>query len=104
MTAPTGNEFAVVTGASSGIGYELARQFAEHGWDLLLAAEDEGIEQAAVDLRRDGKNQVQAVRVDLATYDGVEELYRAIRATGRPVRSEERRVGKECRSRWSPYH
>ena len=22
----------------------------------------------------------------------------------RPVRSEERRVGKECRSRWSPYH
>src|SRR5258706_1059205 len=25
-------------------------------------------------------------------------------ATGRPLRSEERRVGKECRSRWSPYH
>jgi uncharacterized protein len=85
MTAPTGNDFAVVTGASSGIGYELARQFAEHGWDLLIAAEDEEIEQAATDLRRDGQNQVQAVRVDLATYDGVEELYRAIRATGRPV-------------------
>ena len=85
MTAPTGNEFAVVTGASSGIGYELARQFAEHGWDLLVAAEDEDIEQAATDLRRDGKNQVHAVRVDLATYDGVEELYRAIRETGRPV-------------------
>ena len=85
MTAPTGNDFAVVTGASSGIGYELARQFAEHGWDLLIAAEDEGIEQAAMDLRRDGKNRVDAVRVDLATHDGVEELYRAIRATGRPV-------------------
>ena len=85
MTAPTGNDFAVITGASSGIGYELARQFAEHGWDLLVAAEDEEIEQAATDLRRDGQNQVQAVRVDLATYDGVEELYRAIRATGRPV-------------------
>jgi len=40
MTEPTGNEFAVVTGASSGIGYELARQFAEHGYDLLIAAED----------------------------------------------------------------
>jgi len=25
-------------------------------------------------------------------------------ALGTPVRSEERRVGKECRSRWSPYH
>jgi short-subunit dehydrogenase len=85
MTAPTGNDFAVVTGASSGIGYELARKFAENGWDLLIAAEDEGIDQAAIDLRRDGKNQVHAVRVDLATYDGVEELYRAIRETGRPV-------------------
>jgi short-subunit dehydrogenase len=85
MTAPTGNEFAVVTGASSGIGYELARQFAEHGYDVLIAAEDEGIEQAAADLRRDGQNQIHAVRADLATYDGVEELYRAIRETGRPV-------------------
>ena len=25
-------------------------------------------------------------------------------AVGNKVRSEERRVGKECRSRWSPYH
>ena len=25
-------------------------------------------------------------------------------ADGRAIRSEERRVGKECRSRWSPYH
>ncbi|MEV4642462.1 SDR family NAD(P)-dependent oxidoreductase [Actinoplanes sp. NPDC049548] len=85
MTTPTGREFAVVTGASSGIGYELARQFAEHGYDLLVTAEDEGIEQAAVDLRRDGQNEVTAVRADLATYDGVEELYERIRATGRPI-------------------
>src|SRR4051812_23655640 len=79
------NEFAVVTGASSGIGFELARQFAEHGYDLLIAAEDEAIEQAAADLRRDGRNQVTAVRADLATYDGVEQLYAAILQTGRDV-------------------
>jgi short-subunit dehydrogenase len=85
MTEPTGNEFAVVTGASSGIGYELARQFAEHGYDLLIAAEDAGIEATAADLRRDGQNQVVAVRADLATYEGVERLYAAIRETGRPV-------------------
>ena len=84
-TTPTGNEFAVVTGASSGIGYELARQFAEHGYDLLIAAEDEGIDEAATVLRRDGQNQVTAVRTDLATFDGVETLYAEIRATGRPV-------------------
>ncbi|MEV6492221.1 SDR family NAD(P)-dependent oxidoreductase [Actinoplanes sp. NPDC051633] len=85
MTTPTGNPFAVVTGASSGIGFELAKQFAEHGYDLLITAEDDGIEQAAADFRRDGQNQVLAVRADLATYDGVEALYAAILETGRPV-------------------
>jgi short-subunit dehydrogenase len=75
----------VVTGASSGIGYELAREFAEHGFDVLVAAEDPGIDTAAAGLTRDGGGTVQAVRVDLATYDGVEALYRTIAATGRPV-------------------
>ena len=82
---PTGRPFAVVTGASSGIGYELARQFAEHGYDLLVTAEDPGIHDAAAGLRRDGENTVQAVQVDLARYEGVEELYQAIETTGRPV-------------------
>jgi uncharacterized protein len=84
MTTPT-NEFAVVTGASSGIGFELARQFAEHGFDLLIAAEDDAIQQTAADLRRDGQNQVTAVQTDLATYEGVEKLYAAILETGRDV-------------------
>src|SRR4051812_38027529 len=79
------NAFAVVTGASSGIGFELARQFAEHGFDLLVAAEDDAIEQAAAALRRDGSNQVTAVRADLATFEGVERLYAAILESGRPV-------------------
>jgi short-subunit dehydrogenase len=85
MTGPTGREFAVVTGASSGIGYELAKQFVENGYDVLIAAEDSGIDQAAADLRRDGQNQVIAVRADLATFDGVEEVYAAILESGRPV-------------------
>jgi uncharacterized protein len=77
MTRP----FAVVTGASSGIGYELARQFSENGFDVLAAAEDAGIETAAAEIAA----TVTPIRVDLATYEGVEELYRAIAATGRPV-------------------
>jgi short-subunit dehydrogenase len=85
MTTTSGNEFAVITGASSGIGFELARQFAQHGYDLLVVAEDEAIERTAADLRRDGANQVLPVRVDLATYDGVEQLCAAILESGRDV-------------------
>src|SRR3712207_9395693 len=36
---------------------------------------------------------------------GAHRLYTDIKVSwGKHVRSEERRVGKECRSRWSPYH
>jgi short-subunit dehydrogenase len=73
---------ALITGASSGIGLELARQFAEHGYDLIVAAENDEIMTAAQELRRLG-TEVEAVQVDLSTYDGVEELWRAV--AGREV-------------------
>ena len=76
---------AVVTGASSGIGRELARQFAEHGYDLVVAGEDKELADAAAELRSSTEAQVTEVQVDLADYEGVEELWRAIGATGRPV-------------------
>ncbi|RZQ60210.1 SDR family NAD(P)-dependent oxidoreductase [Amycolatopsis suaedae] len=77
---------AVVTGASSGIGLELAATFARNGFDLLIAAEDEGIEVAADGLRGAGV-AVRAVRADLAGYDGVEHLVEEVTAAGRPVDS-----------------
>jgi short-subunit dehydrogenase len=80
----TSTQFAVVTGASSGIGLELAKQFARHGFDLLIAAEDAGIDVAAEELRALGA-QVDSARVNLATYDGVEALYSRVRASARPV-------------------
>ncbi len=76
--------FAVVTGASSGIGRALAQQFADHGFDLLIAAEDADIEKAAAELRTSGR-QVEPVQVDLATTGGVEELFDRIVGAGRPV-------------------
>src|SRR4051812_38145479 len=57
---------ALVTGASSGIGLELAKQFAAHGFDLIIAAEDADIETVAGGIRASGV-EVEAVRVDLAT-------------------------------------
>ncbi|MET9800976.1 SDR family NAD(P)-dependent oxidoreductase [Streptomyces sp. NPDC006368] len=75
---------AVVTGASSGIGRELAGTFADHGFDLIVCAEDAALADAARELRGRGAD-VTAVRADLATYDGVEQLYAAVAATRRPV-------------------
>jgi uncharacterized protein len=84
MSNASTRQFAVVTGASSGIGYELARQFAQNGFDVLIAAEDAGIHTVVPDFQADGA-QVTPVQVDLATADGVETLYSAIKASGRPV-------------------
>jgi short-subunit dehydrogenase len=74
--------FAIVTGASSGIGFELARLCAQNGYDLLIAADEPSIEQAAQSLRTLGA-QVDFVQVDLATLEGVDMLY--ARAQSRPV-------------------
>ncbi|MDV6287420.1 SDR family NAD(P)-dependent oxidoreductase [Streptomyces rochei] len=72
-----GRPLALITGASSGIGYELARLFAEHGHDLVVNAEDERLEHAARRLRETGV-EVRAVRADLRTADGVDRLVAAL--------------------------
>lgn len=81
---PTARPLAVVTGASTGIGRELAHVLNGHGYDLLVNADEAELEHAADELRNMGA-VVQTVRADLATYDGAEQLYAAVRATGRPV-------------------
>ena len=75
---------AVVTGASSGIGYELAKQFAQNGFDLLITATGPSIRESAQALELLGAS-VATVEADLATYDGVEKLYNSIKSNGRPV-------------------
>ena len=75
---------ALVTGASSGIGLELARQFASGGHDLVLVAEDDGLLTAAAELQAAGA-QVQPVQADLRTAQGVQDVWSAVRAGGRPL-------------------
>jgi short-subunit dehydrogenase len=75
---------AAVTGASSGIGLELAKLFAQNGYDLIVAAEDAELAAAARAVEELGAG-VEAVQVDLATPAGVEELYGRIVAAGRPL-------------------
>jgi len=81
MTKNNG-KLAVVTGASTGIGHELAKCCAEDGFDLLIAANEPEIHQAAEEFKKLGV-QVDAVEADLATTEGVDTLYSA--TNGRPV-------------------
>jgi uncharacterized protein len=71
-------KFAVVTGASTGIGLELARECAKHKFDLLIAANEAEINRAANELRREGGN-VETLQADLATIKGVDKLYEKIK-------------------------
>jgi uncharacterized protein len=80
--AETSRPLAIVTGASAGIGYERAKRCAGNGYDLLVAADQPKIHEAARDFRALGA-AVDAVEADLATLEGVDELYAA--ASGRPV-------------------
>jgi len=75
---------ALVTGASSGIGLELARQFATNDFDLIVVAEDDELIDAAKDLQRHGTS-VEVLKVDLASHDGVERLWEYVESRGRPI-------------------
>ncbi|WP_375271708.1 SDR family NAD(P)-dependent oxidoreductase [Sphingomonas sp.] len=70
------DKFAVITGASTGIGFELATLAAQDGYDILIVADEPLINDAARDFEQFG-TQVQAVEADLATIEGVDKLLAA---------------------------
>ncbi|MEM8768094.1 MAG: SDR family oxidoreductase [Pseudomonadota bacterium] len=80
MARPT----ALITGASSGIGMELARIFAERGYDLILAARRaERLESLASEIQGDAA--VHCIPVDLGKARGPEKLESAISELGLTV-------------------
>lgn len=83
-TVETTKGLGVVTGASTGIGYELAKCAAQDGYDLAIAADEAQIQDAAMKLREFGA-KVEAMQVDLSTPDGVRRFAAGISALGRPV-------------------
>lgn len=71
------DKFAVITGASTGIGFELATIAAQEGYDILVVADEQLIDAAAADFKQFGTD-VRSVEADLSSIEGVDTLLQAI--------------------------
>jgi short-subunit dehydrogenase len=80
------NRWALVTGASSGLGEELAKQLAHRGANLILTARSqERLEHLASDLTRVNGIATHVVAADLAQAGGAARLLDAVRSLGSPI-------------------
>jgi short-subunit dehydrogenase len=84
---------ALVTGASTGIGLELAKQFAINGFDLVITAHSDALDDAIGSLEPLGA-AIKPVRVDLAAADGVDQLWGRVQELGRPVAAAALNAGR----------
>jgi len=78
------DKLALVTGASSGIGYWLAEELATRGYDLAICSAGERLDEAASDFKRAGVS-VSVIPSDLATREGIDQLWETVRDIGRPI-------------------
>lgn len=78
-------KFAVITGASSGIGYELAKQFAKNGFDILITSKNPDHIQKAKKNLHDFGVEIETFAADLATHEGIDDLYTKIKSMNRPL-------------------
>lgn len=83
---------AIVSGGSSGIGFELAKQFASNGFDVAISASSDRVHAAAGQLRDMGV-EVYAHQGDAATFEGVESFWTFVRELDRPVEAAALNVG-----------
>lgn len=81
---PVNRPLAFVTGASNGIGTDIARQLASRGYDIVGTGRGDSVDTVAKQLGAVGAT-VYPLRADLATYDGVEDLWKQVQEIGRPL-------------------
>ncbi len=75
---------ALVTGASSGIGFQLAKILAEEGYSVIACSAGDRLDEAVAEISASG-GQVTAIQADLATSEGVDTLWQACRSAGQPI-------------------
>ncbi len=76
-------ETALVTGASGGIGYQLAREFARHGYDLVLVSRNrQELQQAAEEISREFGVRARVLVKDLSVASAPEEVFEELQAEG----------------------
>lgn len=85
-------QLALVTGGSSGIGFELAKQFAQNGFDVAISGSSEKVFGAAKELEKLGA-EAYPHQADASTYDGVEGFWNFVQKLGRPVEAAALNVG-----------
>src|SRR5438552_16726694 len=77
-------QFAIVTGASSGIGLSLAKELAARGYDLAICSSGERLQEAAEELHSQGA-RVTEILADLATHDGVKQFWDHVQSLRRNI-------------------
>jgi short-subunit dehydrogenase len=84
---------ALVTGASTGIGLELAKQFASNGFDLVVTARSDALDDAVRELAPLG-GTLEPIQADLASADGVDQLWGRVQELGRPLAAAALNAGR----------
>ena len=86
------NKLAMVTGGSGGNRLELAKQFADHGFDVAISGQSDRVYESAEELRAKGV-RAYPYQADASTYDDVEGYWRFVEDLGRPVDAAALNVG-----------
>src|SRR4028118_2049750 len=80
--ATTTGKYALITGATSGIGYELAKLFAQNGYNLVIVSRgQDGLDKVAEELQQQGV-EVVSISKDLFNREASFEVYNEVKAKG----------------------